>query len=133
MLGEALDALAPDHTSQGVIEALTVPGHPPRAVRAALGHTSQNLYFFMKIFPPPQNILVPSQGTSVQNIDGSAPPSTPRSVVEADVAAHAEQLIREVMAEKANARDATMAHLVVDVAPTQADAQTQVNAAVGSG
>jgi hypothetical protein len=54
-------------------------------------------------------------------------------VVEADVAAHAEQLIREVMAEKASARDATMAHLVVDVAPTQADAQPQVAAAVGSG
>ncbi len=83
--------------------------------------------------PPPQNILVPSQGTSVQNIDGSAPPSTPRSVVEADVAAHAEQLIREVMAEKASARDATRAHLVVDVAPTQADAQTQVNAVAGQG
>ena len=36
---------------------------------------------------------------------------------------------REVMAEKANARDATMVHLVVDVAPTQADAQPQVGAA----
>ena len=44
------------------------------------------------------------------------------------MAAHAEQLIREVMAEKANARDATMAHLVVDVGPTQADAQPQVAA-----
>ena len=83
--------------------------------------------------PPPQNILVPSQGTSVQNIDGSAPPSTPRSVAEADVAAHAEQLIREAMAEKASARDATRAHLVVDVAPTHADAQTQVNAVAGPG
>ena len=37
------------------------------------------------------------------------------------------------MAEKANARDATRAHLVVDVAPTQADAQTQVNAVAGPG
>ena len=66
-------------------------------------------------------------------IEGSAPPSTPRSVGEADVAAHAEQLIREAMAEKASARDATMAHLVVDAAPTQADAQRQVAAAVGPG
>ena len=65
---------------------------------------------------------------------GRLPPSTPRSVVEADVAVHAEQLIRGVMAEEANnARDATMAHLMVDVAPTQADAQPQVAAAVGPG
>ena len=49
------------------------------------------------------------------------------------MAAHAEQLIREVMAEKASARDATRAHLVVDVVPTQADAQTQVNAGAGQG
>ena len=39
----------------------------------------------------------------------------------------------QVMAEKASARDATRAHLVVDVAPTQADAQTQMNAGAGQG
>ena len=37
------------------------------------------------------------------------------------------------MAVKASARDATRAHPVVDVAPTQADAQTQVNAVAGQG
>ena len=50
-----------------------------------------------------------------------------------DVRGDVRPLIREVMANAANARDATTAHLVVDVAPTHADAQPQVAVAVGSG